>query len=90
MSINPPIDNDKSFPYTAQQNRFRSRQALHYVPSGCMHLMQNLIFAYINYDKCLKEIVALEKKKASHNSIPVPIKEYQQESLDLLKCHSNK
>lgn len=50
-----------------------------------------MIFFYVNFDKCRKEIIRYEDKRntnsANLNKHP---KESKKEALDLLRCHSKK
>ena len=49
-----------------------------------------MIFMFINYDKCQKEIIAYEdKKRALVPQIIHPI-HTKEEALALLKCHASK
>mgnify|MGYP000983930287 FL=1 len=50
--------------------------------------IENLIFAYVNFDKCRKEIIRYEDKRNSNNMITKHPKESKKEALDVLRCHS--
>lgn len=50
--------------------------------------IENLIFSYVNFDKCRKEILRYEdKRNTNHSGVNHP-KESKKEALDVLRCHS--
>ena len=51
--------------------------------------IENLIFTYVNFDKCRKEIIRYEDKRNSNNMAVKQPKESKKEALDVLRCHSN-
>ena len=53
-----------------------------------MYKFQNLIFTYVNFDKCRKEIIRYEDKRNSNNINQKHPKESKKEALDVLRCHS--
>ena len=50
--------------------------------------MQGLIFAYVNFDKCRKEIIRFENARNTNNMNIRHPKETKKEALDVLKCHA--
>ena len=54
-------------------------------------MIQQLIFFYINFDKCRKEIIKYEEKR---NTLSPAINKHpklsKKEALDVLRCHSKK
>ena len=50
--------------------------------------IESLIFFYVNFDKCRKEIIRYEEKRNSNNMIAKHPKESKKEALDVLRCHS--
>ena len=48
-----------------------------------------MIFFYVNFDKCRKQIIAYEDKRATNSPIKKHPKESKKEALDLLRCHAN-
>ena len=50
--------------------------------------IENLIFFYVNFDKCRKEIIRYENKRNSNNMIAKHPKESKKQALDVLRCHS--
>jgi len=51
--------------------------------------IENLIFSYVNFDKCRKEIIRFEDKRNSIGPQGKHPKESKKEALDVLRCHSN-
>jgi hypothetical protein len=49
-----------------------------------------MIFFYVNFDKCRKEIIRYEEKRNSASVAKRHPKESKKEALDLLRCHSKK
>jgi hypothetical protein len=50
-----------------------------------------LIFFYVNFDKCRKEIIRFEEKRnTASDAIQKHPKTSKKEALDLLRCHSKK
>ena len=49
-----------------------------------------MIFFYINFDKCRKEIIKFENKRNTTSAAQRHPKESKKEALDLLRCHSKK
>lgn len=49
-----------------------------------------MIFFYVNFDKCRKEIVKYENKRNTNSVNKRHPKESKKEALDLLRCHSKK
>jgi hypothetical protein len=47
-----------------------------------------MIFFYVNFDKCRKEIFKFEDKRNTSSSAKRHPKESKKEALDLLRCHS--
>ena len=47
-----------------------------------------MIFFYVNFDKCRKEVIRYEKARATPNMAKRHPKESKPEALDLLRCHS--
>mmetsp|Transcript_15141 Transcript_15141/g.10626 ORF Transcript_15141/g.10626 Transcript_15141/m.10626 type:complete len:123 (-) Transcript_15141:95-463(-) len=47
-----------------------------------------MIFFYVNFDKCRKEIMRYEDKRATPSMAKKHPKESKAEALDLLRCHS--
>ena len=47
-----------------------------------------MIFSYVNFDKCRKEIINYENKRSSNNTIAKHPKESKKQALDVLRCHS--
>lgn len=47
-----------------------------------------MIFFYVNFDKCRKEIIKYEDKRNSISALKRHPKESKKEALDVLKCHS--
>ena len=53
--------------------------------------IEQLIFFYVNFDKCRKEIIQYETKRQTNaDGLKKHPKESKKEALSLLKCHSNK
>ena len=50
--------------------------------------IENLIFSYVNFDKCRKEIIRFENKRNSVNMNTRQPKDSKTEALDVLRCHS--
>ena len=50
--------------------------------------LQQLIFSYVNFDKCRKEIIRYEEKRNGNSMGTKHPKESKAEALDVLKCHS--
>ena len=50
--------------------------------------IENLIFFYVNFDKCRKEIIRYENKRNSNNMMAKHPKESKKQALDVLRCHS--
>ena len=51
--------------------------------------IEQLIFFYINFDKCRREIIQFEDaKRTSHAGAKHP-KDSKKEALNLMRCHSN-
>ena len=50
--------------------------------------IENLIFSYVNFDKCRKEIIKYEDKRNSNRMATKHPKESKKEALDVLRCHS--
>lgn len=51
--------------------------------------IEQLIFFYVNFDKCRKEIIKYEDKRAtSSDAINKHPKNSKKEALDLMRCHS--
>ncbi len=50
--------------------------------------LEQLIFFYVNYDKCRKEIMDYEEARSTLSFANRHPKEYKKEALGLLKCHS--
>ena len=54
-------------------------------------IFQQLIFFYVNFDKCRKQIIKFEEKRNTASAaISQHPKNYKKEALDLLRCHSKK
>ena len=51
--------------------------------------IENLIFSYVNFDKCRKEIIRFENKRNATGPQGHHPKESKKEALDVLRCHSN-
>ena len=49
-----------------------------------------MIFFYVNFDKCRKEIMKYENKRNTPSASKRHPKESKKEALDLLRCHSKK
>ena len=49
-----------------------------------------MIFFYVNFDKCRKEIIKFENKRNTNSMNKRHPKESKPEALDLLRCHSKK
>ena len=47
-----------------------------------------MIFMYVNFDKCRREIINYEEKRATPMTAARHPKESKKEALDLLRCHS--
>ena len=47
-----------------------------------------MIFFYVNFDKCRKEIIKYETKRSTPSMNKRHPKESKPEALDLLRCHS--
>ncbi len=47
-----------------------------------------MIFFYVNFDKCRREIINYEEKRATPSMNKRHPKESKPEALDLLRCHS--
>ena len=51
--------------------------------------IEQLIFFYVNFDKCRKEIIRYEEKRATPSSnFRRHPKDSKKEAIDLLRCHS--
>lgn len=50
--------------------------------------MQQMIFFYVNFDKCRKEIFSYEEARNVASTAKKHPKEYKKEALDVLRCHS--
>ena len=50
--------------------------------------IEQMIFFYVNFDKCRKEIFRYEEARNSASSAQRHPKEYKKEALELLQCHS--
>ena len=51
--------------------------------------IEQLIFFYVNFDKCRKEIIRYEEKRNTASAaVSRHPKESKEEALDLLRCHS--
>ena len=50
--------------------------------------IENLIFQYVNFDKCRKEIARFEEARNSNSVMKRHPKETKKEALDVLRCHS--
>ena len=50
--------------------------------------IEQMIFMYINFDKCRREIINYEEKRATPSMNKRHPKESKGEALDLLRCHS--
>ena len=50
--------------------------------------IESSIFAYVNFDKCRKEVLRYEAARNSTGPAPKHPKESKKEALDLLRCHS--
>ena len=55
-----------------------------------MPSIENMIFFYINFDKCRKQIIRYEDKRSSISHLKKHPKDSKAEALSLLKCHSKK
>ena len=53
-----------------------------------MPSIEQMIFFYVNFDKCRKEIIRYEDKRATISMAKKHPKESKPEALDLLRCHS--
>ena len=53
-----------------------------------MPAYENMIFQYVNFDKCRKQIMAYEKARSTPSMAKKHPKESKAEALDLLRCHS--
>ena len=53
-----------------------------------MPAIEQMIFFYVNFDKCRKEIIRYEDKRATLSMSKRHPKESKAEALDLLRCHS--
>ena len=51
--------------------------------------LENLIFFYVNFDKCRKEIIRYEDKRNSNSMAIKHPKESKKQALDVLRCHAN-
>ena len=51
-------------------------------------LFQQMIFFYVNFDKCRREIIKYEEKRSTPSVNKRHPKESKPEALDLLRCHS--
>ena len=49
---------------------------------------QQMIFFYVNFDKCRREIIKYEEKRSTPSVNKRHPKESKPEALDLLRCHS--
>ena len=47
-----------------------------------------MIFFYVNFDKCRREIINFEEKRATPSIARKHPKESKAEALDVLRCHS--
>lgn len=52
--------------------------------------IEQLIFFYVNFDKCRKEIFKYEEKRNTNNQNVRHPKESKKEALDVLRCHAKK
>lgn len=50
--------------------------------------IEQMIFFYVNFDKCRKEIIRYEDRRAAAGNQSRHPKESKAEALDLLRCHS--
>ena len=50
--------------------------------------IEQMIFFYVNFDKCRKEVIRFEDARSTPNMSKRHPKETKKEALDLLKCHS--
>ena len=53
-----------------------------------MPSIEQMIFFYVNFDKCRKQIIRYEDKRATTSMAKRHPKESKPEALDLLRCHS--
>ena len=53
-----------------------------------MPSIEQMIFFYVNFDKCRKQIIRYEDKRATASMAKKHPKESKPEALDLLRCHS--
>lgn len=47
-----------------------------------------MIFFYVNFDKCRKQIIRFEDKRSTTSALKRHPKESKKEALDVLRCHS--
>ena len=50
--------------------------------------IENMIWSYVNFDKCRKQIIRFEDARNSTNIAAKHPKESKAQALDLLRCHS--
>lgn len=50
--------------------------------------IEQMIFFYVNFDKCRKEIIKFEDARNTPGPIQKHPQEYKAEALDVLRCHS--
>ena len=55
-----------------------------------MPAYEQMIFMYVNFDKCRKQIMRYEDKRSTPSATNRHPKESKKEALDLLRCHSKK
>ena len=53
-----------------------------------MPTIEQMIFFYVNFDKCRKQIIRYEDKRSTASMAKRHPKESKPEALDLLRCHS--
>ena len=54
-----------------------------------MPSIEQMIFFYVNFDKCRKQIITYEAARSTSSMNKRHPKESKAEALDLLRCHSN-
>ena len=52
--------------------------------------IEQMIFFYVNFDKCRKEVIRYEEKRSTPSATNRHPKESKKEALDLMRCHSKK
>ena len=53
-----------------------------------MPVIEQMIFFFVNFDRCRKQIATYEEKRNSNSQLTKHPKESKQEAIDVLRCHA--